>query len=124
MYVEITWACAAKKITTLEKVPPSSQLMGLTNTRYLWGGLHSAALCKSCVGAEKQITRVWGTSAFHTENILSHSDSAGWAAHPTIFSVVCNSDCEIQAALYTVETVVRAQRHCNDADKVSMLSVG
>ena len=25
---------------------------------------------------------------------------------------------------FTVETVVRAQRHCNDADKVSMLSVG
>ena len=45
-------------------------------------------------------------------------------AHQTVFSVTCinNSDSEILAALQTVGSVVRTQRHRLDADRFSMLS--
>ena len=48
----------------------------------------------------------------------------GWAAHQTVSSVACinNPDCEILAALQTVETVVCNLRHRLDADKVPMSS--
>ena len=47
-------------------------------------------------------------------------------AHPTVFSVVCNSDSGTLAALQTmtVETRVRTQRHRLGADKVPMFSGG
>ena len=40
------------------------------------------------------------------------------------FSVACNSDAEIFAAIQRVETVVRTQRHLLDAGMFPMLSVG
>ena len=42
----------------------------------------------------------------------------------TVFSIACNSDSEILAVLQTVETVVRTQRNCVDADEFPMLSGG
>ena len=50
-------------------------------------------------------------------------DFVGWTAHQTIFSVACNSDSHILAALQTVGTVLRTQRHRLDADKLPMFSV-
>ena len=63
------------------------------------------------------------------ENVLSHffftfDDFVGWTAHQTVFSVACNSDSEMLAALQTKETVVRTQRHRLDGDKFPTLSVG
>ena len=44
--------------------------------------------------------------------------------HQAVLSLGCNSDPEIiLAALKTVETVVRTQRHHLDADKFPMFSV-
>ena len=51
-------------------------------------------------------------------------DFGGWAAHQTVFSVTFNSDSEILAALQTVETVVRTQRHRLGADKFPIFSGG
>ena len=53
-------------------------------------------------------------------------DFVSCAAHQTVFSVACSSDSEtiILAALQTVETVVRTQRHRLDAEKFLMFSVG
>ena len=48
----------------------------------------------------------------------------GCAAHEIVFSVACNSDSEILAALQTVETVVCTQRHRLHTDTFPMLSVG
>ena len=48
----------------------------------------------------------------------------GWTAHQTVFSVDCNSDAEMVAALHAAKNVVRAQRHPLDADKFPMFSVG
>ena len=53
-------------------------------------------------------------------------DFVVWAAHLTVFSVACNSDSEILAALQTVANtvVVRTQRHRLNTDKFPMFSVG
>ena len=40
------------------------------------------------------------------------------------FSVACNSDAEIFAAIQTVDTVVRTQRYLLDAGMFPILSVG
>ena len=55
---------------------------------------------------------------------ITFDDFVGRTAHQTVISIACNSDCEILAALQTVETVVRTQRHRLDADKFPMFSVG
>ena len=44
--------------------------------------------------------------------------------HQKVFSAAYNSDSEILAALQTMETVVRTQRHRLDADRFPMFSVG
>ena len=48
----------------------------------------------------------------------------GQQAHQTVFSVACNSDSEMLAALRTVETVVRTQKHRFDADMFPVFSGG
>ena len=54
--------------------------------------------------------------------VITFDDFVGWAAHNTVFSVACNSDSDIMAALQ--ETVDHTQRHRLDADKFPMFSVG
>ena len=51
-------------------------------------------------------------------------DFGGWTAHQAVFSVACNSDSEMLAALQTVETVIRTQKPRVDAGTFPMFSVG
>ena len=50
-------------------------------------------------------------------------DFVGWAAHHTVFSVACNSDSKILAALRTAETIARTQSRL-DANKFPIFLVG
>ena len=56
--------------------------------------------------------------------VLFYYDFIEWAAHQTVFSIACNSDYEILAALQAEETVVRPQIHRLNTDKVPMFSGG
>ena len=55
---------------------------------------------------------------------VTFDDFGGWAAHPPVFSVACNSVFEMLAALQTVETAVRTQKHRLDAEKFPIFSGG